>query len=266
MHGIAYDPERDEIIVPNPLASAILVFRGGARGEEAPIRVIQGPRTKLIVPRSLALDLRNKEILVADKRGRAVLVFSKDAKGDVPPLRVIQGPKTKLDNPIGLAVDPVTDSLVVANLPRLSSNAQPGLFIFKRTDNGDIAPRAVIAGPKTGIIAEPWQTHIYGGRIFTAVANVPRFRLYKLLEPEKASSGDLDLPQWRSDILGFIGVWNITDNGDIPPRAMIRGPVSGLVHPSGLALNTRDGEIMTTDSVRNGVFTFLMPELFRESN
>ena len=42
MHGIAYDAVNDEIIVPVALSGAILVFPGGARGNEPPIRVIQG--------------------------------------------------------------------------------------------------------------------------------------------------------------------------------------------------------------------------------
>ena len=33
-HGIAYDTTNDEIIAPNPLAAAIVIFRGAASGEE----------------------------------------------------------------------------------------------------------------------------------------------------------------------------------------------------------------------------------------
>src|SRR5580704_18941748 len=47
MHGFAYDEPRDEIVVTSPLAQAVLIFRGGANGEEAPIRVIQGPHTQI---------------------------------------------------------------------------------------------------------------------------------------------------------------------------------------------------------------------------
>jgi hypothetical protein len=50
IHGLAYDPVHDEIVVPNALADAILVFRGSANGDEPPIRVIQGLRTKLVTP------------------------------------------------------------------------------------------------------------------------------------------------------------------------------------------------------------------------
>ena len=48
MHDIAYDPIHDEIVVGSPFAQAILVFRGGADGQEAPLRIIQGPRTQIV--------------------------------------------------------------------------------------------------------------------------------------------------------------------------------------------------------------------------
>jgi hypothetical protein len=40
MHAIHYNEVRDEIVVPQQFAQAILTFRGGATGEEAPIRII----------------------------------------------------------------------------------------------------------------------------------------------------------------------------------------------------------------------------------
>jgi NHL repeat len=61
---------------------------------------------------------------------------------------------------------------------------------------------------------------------------------------------------------GFVGVWNIRDRGDAPPHAIIKGPYSQLLHPTGLALNVKNGELYVTDSIRNGLFTYLVPELF----
>ena len=39
----------------------------------------------------------------------------------------------------------------------------------------------------------------------------------------------------------------------------------GLLHPVGLALNPKDGEIYVSDSVRNGVLSFLVPQLFQSN-
>src|ERR1700674_1067727 len=47
MHGFGFDAIHDEICVTSPLAQAILMFRGGANGEEPPLRVIQGPHTQI---------------------------------------------------------------------------------------------------------------------------------------------------------------------------------------------------------------------------
>jgi len=254
VHGLAYDPEHDEIVTPNPLADAILVYRGGANGDEAPIRVIQGSCTQLSNPHSVSLDLQHHEILVASLSGRSIAVFPWDAKGNVMPTRLIRGPKTKLGHVVGIGIDPKTDLMAVAN--------SEDILIFNRTDNGDVAPRAVIKGPKSGIKDEPWELHVYNGKIYLASSNHLHTNLYSGVT---LKDGYTKVPEdpWINPELGFIGVWNITDSGDVPPRAVIGGPFSGLLHPTGLALDPAHGELFVTDGVRNGLFTFLVPDFFR---
>jgi len=253
IHGLAYDPTRDEIVAPNALADAILVFRAGGTGAERPLRVIQGPHTHMVTPHAVSLDLRNREILVASLTGRRINVFRGDANGDATPIRVIEGPKTELGHVVGLAVDPERNLLAVANTHEI--------LIFNRTDNGDVAPRARIAGPKTGMTDEPWQMEFYRGRIFLAASNHFHENLYEGVTL-RADAKDVPDDPWLNPILGFMGVWNITDEGDVAPLAMIRGPFSGLIHPVGLALNPKDGEIYVSDSVKNGVLSFLVPQFF----
>jgi len=255
IHGLAYDPARDEIVAPNALADAVLVFRAGASGAEHPLRVIQGPHTHLVTPHAVSLDLQNREILVASLTGRRINVFRGDADGDATPVRVIEGPKTELGHVVGLAVDPERNLLAVANTHEI--------LIFNRNDNGDVAPRARIAGPKTGITDEPWQMEFYRGRIFLAASNHFHQNLYEgvTLRPDAKEVPD---DPWLNPVLGFMGVWNITDNGDVAPLAMIRGPFSGLLHPVGLALNPKAGEIYLSDSVKNGVLSFLVPQFFEQ--
>src|SRR5207248_8986836 len=74
-HGIAYDTTHDEIIAPNPLAAAVVIFRGGAVGEEAPIRTIQGARSGLSRPETVAVDETNDELVVGDPGDRRVPVY-----------------------------------------------------------------------------------------------------------------------------------------------------------------------------------------------
>src|SRR5690242_7623408 len=208
-HGLVYDPVHDEIIVPNPLADAVLVFRGQADGDEPPIRVIQGPATRLVVPHAVSLDIEHQEILVASLTGRSIAVFPWNANGDVPPLRFIQGPKTKLGHVVGIGVDSASGLMAVANSEEV--------LIFNRTDTGDVAPRGMIGGPKSGIRDEPWQIQMYKGKIFLAASNHLHINVYSGVALKDGYSKVPEDP-WLNPELGFIGVWNATDNGDVPPR------------------------------------------------
>jgi len=261
IHGIAYNPLNDEILVPNPLAKAVLVFGGKDSGDIPPRRMIQGAKTQLVFPHSISFDAHNKEILVADPGGRKILVFPWNAYGDVAPLRVIEGPLTKLGWVTGAAVDPVRNLLVTSSV---AYGGETGLFIFNRMDQGNVAPRAAIAGPKTGIQSYPWQVEVYQDKIFAAISNIFYYPPY---DGDKLRAGvntkaELETV-WKTDVAGFIGVWNISDDGDVAPQAVIKGPQTGLIHPSCVALDIPHREIITTDGSQNGAFTFSVPELFR---
>jgi hypothetical protein len=259
IHEMAYDAVNDEIIVTNPQAGAILVFRGDANGDVPPKRIIQGPHTGLLFPHTVSIDVVNNEIIVGDPGKRGVLVFPRDGSGDVPPLRELI-PKDGFWI-VGTGVDTERNLLVVALRYRVGGYG--AVCIFNRTDKGEVAPRAVITGPKTGILS-PWQVEVYDGKIFVGLSNNIYRALYEGVEQRKGVSPDVEIfSPWRSDAPGFIGVWDVLDQGDVPPRAMIKGPASDLVHPAGLALNTEAGEIYASDSVRNAVFTFLVPEFFK---
>ncbi len=264
MHGIAYDTRHDEIVVPVALAAAVLVFRGGATGNEAPVRIIQGPKTKMVRPHTVTVDEQNGEIVVGDRSARAVLFFARDAQGDAAPLRVIQGPKTQLLDIMGIAVDPVRNLLVTSSQSLIGGKT--GLFIFDRTAQGDVAPQAIIGGPQTGII-RPWQLQADPdrGRVFVGVVNNHYLPPYQLEKVRPNLKPDVEIPSpWETGHTGFIGVWNVTDEGDVPPLYMIKGPASELVHPSGVGFNAKDGEVYATDSVKNALFDYLVPDFFKK--
>jgi DNA-binding beta-propeller fold protein YncE len=190
---------------------------------------------------------------VAGLSSRAIAVFPWNASGNVAPVRYISGPKTTLGHVVGLGVDPATDLLVVANSKQV--------LFFHRTDNGDVAPLGEIGGPHTGIGDEPWELQIYKSQIFLATSNHLHTNVYSGVTRKPGYVKPPDDP-WLNPELGFIGIWGVQDRGDAPPRAMIKGPFSQLLHPTGLALNPRDGELYVTDSIRNGLFTFLAPGFF----
>jgi len=251
MHGIAYDSVHDEMIVPVHLAGAVLVFRGDAKGEEGPIRMIQGPHTQILRPETVTVDVPHREIIVGEDGGKDILVFRRDAQGDAAPLRIIRGPKTGLDEVRGVAVDPARNLIVVSSYSRKGTT---GLFIFNRMDEGDVPAKAIISGPNTGIVRiRQVEVDSDQGKIFVAVKNNTESYRFDAASPSP----------WNPAELGFIGVWDISDQGDVAPRAVIKGPASGLVWPAGVAINARNREIYTIDSVRNGMFTYSVPEFFR---
>src|SRR3989442_4601488 len=82
MHGLYYDAVHDEMVVPVALAGAILTVRGRARGAEAPIRGLQGPRTRVMRPDTVYVDPQNDELFPASGEVR-LLVLSLTATGDL---------------------------------------------------------------------------------------------------------------------------------------------------------------------------------------
>jgi DNA-binding beta-propeller fold protein YncE len=264
MHGVAYDEVNDEISIPVALGGAVLVFRGDAKGEEPPIRVIQGSKTRLIRPQTIAVDPVHDEIIVGDTTARSVFVFDRKANGDVAPKRVLTGGKTQLLDVVGVAVDPGRNRIVAAT----RSTTTIGLVTFDRTADGNVEPKTAISGPKTGL-AHFRQVAVDPGtgRMFIAQQSMRE----KPLEPYSS-----DRPRTEEEFKrarrastgrtgpGFVGVWDIDDTGDVPPRAIIQGPQSRLIAPGGIALDPKRGEVYAVDGGTSGFFTYLVPQFFRE--
>lgn len=250
MHDIRYDAVNDEIIVANPFAQAIMTFRGGAQGEEPPIRIIQGPSTQIQAQVDrLDVDTVHNEILVPNHD--QILVYPRAGKGNVAPIRVIKGPDTQLDDVESIAVDPVNDIIVVAGARPAGAPGQTGgggqteggggeMMLFRRTANGNVKPLGVIGGPKTEIVRIN-QIQIHNGWI---IATQPG--KYEEQEPEGV----------------FVGVWSIRDRGDAAPRWKLGGPKTAMKKPRGVVLDPAHKELIVADMRLNTVLTYYFPEIF----
>jgi DNA-binding beta-propeller fold protein YncE len=236
MHGIDYDELHDEIVVPQQFGQAILIFKGSARGEEPPIRVIQGSRTKLTAMDRLAVDPHNNEIYVPE--GDHVLVFDRTANGNVAPKRILGGPDTGFTSAGSVAIDHVRNLLVVGASIRgqesRGERADSQLAIFDRTASGNARPKRVIAGPKARL------------------GNAGNMRIH----PE---SGLIFVIQQA----GYVGVWGIDDSGEAPPRFTVGGPKGMLKKPRGLDLDPVHNAVIVSDKELNAVLTYEMPQLFK---
>lgn len=255
IHDMAYDPVRDEIVVPQFYLQGILTFRGSANGDEAPLRVISGPRTQITNPSRIALDPMHNEIYIPmDDR---LLVFARDAQGDVAPIRVIEGPDTQMSAGV-VQVDPVNNWIIVGGfnvaggrgdaaraargqvLSGDSSGRGGQILIFDRTASGNAKPLRIIRGPNS---------------------KLSRVGLMALYPPRKLIVAGVPAGQTTSPE-NYVGVWSELDNGDVPPRWMIGGPNSILRQVRGVTLDAKNKSVIVSDKYVNAVLTFSFPEIF----
>jgi DNA-binding beta-propeller fold protein YncE len=172
-HGIAWDQDHSEIVVANhgnfrglvkntgggcaPASGedisaeggqfqppSITVFSASASGDAAPLRTIQGPRTKLDWPMGLGYDPAHNTFAVANNGDDSVLVFDRNAAGDALPVRMIRGDRTGINRPIGLAVDQKHGEIWVANWGDHTALA------FDAGASGNVPPKRIIRSAPAG--------------------------------------------------------------------------------------------------------------------
>jgi hypothetical protein len=227
IHDMAYDPVRDEWLVPQFFAFAILTFRGDSNGNVPPVRKIFGPSTQLKNPQALALDWIHGEIFVP--QGDRVLVFPRDANGDTAPIRILGSEESPVDAG-RLTVDPIHDLLI--------GSAGDGLKIYRRSASGNEKPLRVItheSAKEVGLLT----TNPESGMIFGAVR-----------------------PGGRYEKEDFVGVWSVFDNGNVPPRWTIGGPGGLLSDTRGVAVDPKNKFVIVSDKTVNGILSFHVPEAF----
>ena len=238
MHGFGFDSLHDEICVTSPLAQAYLSFRGGANGEEPPLRVIQCPHTQIKgtaygANDKVSVDPVNNEIYLPIDSG-AVLVFDRSANGDVAPKT--QAERTRHPDtwrPVGGR----------RSYPQYSGRQQRRLDAAVRPDG-----------------ERKYQAHSRDRRPEKRHGEYQFFQIY-------APKG------WiiAGGQGGFVGAWSVEDKGDVPPRWKI--PVQQLTGyvASGIALDPAHKEvsmsaagqrIRPTRGIMNSVITFSWPEIF----
>jgi len=238
MHGLSYDEIHDEFTVPQQFAQAILTFAGGAEGETAPLRVIQGSNTRLEAPDRVAVDAVNNEIYVPE--GNKILVYDRMANGNVAPKRAIEGPDAGLGMD-AVAIDPINNFLLVAAGGGGGGRDRSGtrFLVFDRTANGNAKPKWTIQGPRA--MGGPFA--IYPPKKLILATNRP-------LGEELAGDDS------------YLGVWSYEKSSDGPPLWTIGGPNGILQMPRGVTLDVKNKSIIASDKRLNSVLTFRVPEIF----
>ena len=200
----------------------LAVFARKAKGQVAPLRVIEGQQTALSrSSHGVFLDALHDEIVAPSPLAAAVVVYEREQHGNTPPIRKIQGGLTRLDSPQGVAVDNTNHELVVSNDGRLS------IVVFDRTANGNVGPLREIFGSNTlittpeGIVVDPVHNEIV-----------------------LADEGD---PEASPVIPPKLLVFDRTANGNVAPKRVIAGPNTGLFRPRQLQLDTERDELVLAD-------------------
>jgi DNA-binding beta-propeller fold protein YncE len=251
--GIAVAEQAQELFLTVQHDAAIVVYKKMAQGEEAPIRLLQGNRTRLADPHGIAIDEKNGLLFVTnhgsvhevnaagsgDESRRAeekpnwplnrryaipgsgkllppaITVYRLNASGNTPPLRVIEGPKTQMNWPTGISFDPERNEIVVAN------DAGDAVLVFDGSASGDAAPIRILKGPKS-LVKNPTG-------VFVDVKNDE---------------------MWVTNFGNHTAaVYKRTASGDAPPLRVIRSAPAGkpalmIGNPGAIAYDTKREEVL----------------------
>jgi len=176
-HGVFLDGQNNEIIVanhgnqggrqpapgdaparqrgarvsePQPLVGgrfdepSITVHNADAKGDVAPIRRIQGPKTGLNWPMAIDVDRTRNEIAVANNGDSSIRIFRRTDTGDVAPARIIKGPLTGITGPMGVAYDLKNNEIWVANYGDHTA------VVFAITASGNVKPKRTLRNAPAG--------------------------------------------------------------------------------------------------------------------
>jgi sugar lactone lactonase YvrE len=216
-------PQTDEIFVVNGKDS-IMAYAPGRSGNVAPDWVAG----RQLSPYGLARDSAGR-IYVTNYWLDSISVFAPNAAGAASPVATIRGSKTGLEFPTGIAVDSkgkiyvVNASGDITNYP--TADAKVRVDVYEAGSDGNVAPIAVIQGPRTRL-QDPMAVAVdSSGKIYVA------------------DSGGADDPDSPARVM----VYAAGSNGNIQPIAVISGEKTGLDMSNGIAVDS-GGKIYVTNN------------------
>ncbi|MBI2815410.1 MAG: beta-propeller fold lactonase family protein [Acidobacteria bacterium] len=142
--GIAVNEEAQELFLTVEHPPAIVVYHKMAKGDDAPIRIIEGNRTLLADPHGIALDTKNKVMYVTN---HGSVASSKDGKNF-----------TRRPSVSGGWQIPDERERREVMVPGSGAYHPPTITVYPMNGVGDVAPLRVIEGPETQL---NWPAQIY---------------------------------------------------------------------------------------------------------
>ena len=199
----------------------IAAFARIAKGGDLPKRLIAGQDTKLSrTMHDIRYDEVHDEFYVTNPFAQAILVFAGGANGNESPKRIIQGPKTKLTNSDRLEIDTVHNEIFVP--------MGDAILVFPRDANGDVSPIRELRGKDT----------LLKRATSLAVDPVNNLLIVGLNKGSRVSG------QVEED--GAVLIFNRTDEGNVKPLRVIKGPKSGITRINQMSVYPQGKWIIAT--------------------
>ncbi len=255
--GIAVNELHQELFLTIQHDSAVVVFHKAASGKEAPIRLLQGDKTRLADPHGIAVDEKN-DLLFVTNHG-SVHQVSRDAGAWLERDRYLAA-LNRVNWPLGR-------NFAVPGSGRI---LPPSITVYARTASGDVAPLRVIEGPDTQL---NWPTgiavHAVRGEVFiandagdsvlvfdaNAKGNAAPIRVLKGLKTglKSPTSVVLDTRNGELWVANFgnhtATAYPVTAQGNSPPLRTIRSAPEGtpslmIGNPGAVAYDSKRQEIL----------------------
>jgi DNA-binding beta-propeller fold protein YncE len=208
--GIAADEESQELFLTAQWPAAVFAFRKQAEGREAPLRIIEGPTTKLAGTVGLALDTKSGELLVGNW-GSTSDPYPGMSYSGIPIYG--EGKYRTWET-----ADQLQQFFRRRMAPGTGRINPPSILTFPIKGHGDIAPERVIQGPNAQL---NWPGHMY--------MDVERRELYV------ANTLDDSVLVFRS-----------TDTGNVAPIRVIKGPRTNISRPLGVYFDAKHQEVVVS--------------------
>lgn len=255
--GIAVDEQAEELFLTTQHDNTVTVFRKGAKGDESPIRLLQGNNTGLADPHGLAIDTKHQLMFVTNHGS-----YHKKEAGGKSAITYVNGiPSSSASKalwPIGTQV------------PGSGKYLPPSITMYPLKASGDTPPLRTIQGPKTqmdwptGLAVDADRGELYvandmGNSILVfdvnASGDVAPKRVLKgpktlLKNPTGIWLDFTNHELWSANFGNHTAtVYPIGASGDTAPLRVIRsGPMSepslGIGNPHPVAYDTKREQIL----------------------
>jgi DNA-binding beta-propeller fold protein YncE len=255
--GIAVDEGAQELFLTTQHDSTVTVFHKGAKGEESPIRILQGKDTGLADPHGLAIDTRNQLMFVSNHGS-----FHLKEEGGEAAVSYVGGMATTTADK---ALWPVGEQK-----PGSGKSLPPSITMYPLKAEGNTKPLRTIQGPKaqldwpTGMAVDVERNELYvandmGDSILVFDTNAsgdvaPKRVLKGAKTMLKNPTGIwLDMKNnelWSANFGNHTAtVFKIGASGDTAPLRVIRsGPLNqpslGIGNPHPIAYDSKREEIL----------------------